>query len=114
MSKSICGECGDQKSSITIWMPPHWVASRDPRCFSVDACIASEIMKLMHHGIRTMNCCCGHGTDDGIVLVEENEKTRYTMEQLGYGIKNELTPCGDTQYIIPKDRIKHIGPKEKE
>jgi len=108
---SICGNCGEYKSSITLWMPPHWTAARSERCFSVDACIASEMAKLIYHyGVRTVNCCCGHGVDDGMVIVNQDEKTKNTMQQLGYERANGFTASGDIFYVIPKERIKHIGP----
>lgn len=109
----ICGECGEYKSQVTIYMPVHWTAANEKRCFSVDACIASEIRKLIFlHGVRTVNCCCRPGKLDGCVLVQDDTKTRHTMQQLGY-IEHPHIVSGALNFLIPQERIKHIGPSNK-
>lgn len=37
----------------------------------VDACIAGAISHLWSLGLATLNCCCGHSTDNPSVVIPE-------------------------------------------
>jgi hypothetical protein len=105
-----CGDCGEYQSTIQIPMPPHWASSSSHRTFCVDACIASEILKLVYfHGVRTINSCCGHSREKlqpSVIVVEEHIGI---MEALGYERDPDYADRRDI-FLIPADRVKHIGP----
>lgn len=48
----------------------------------VDICISNEITDLWNKGIKTMGCCCGHGSELGFIQVADDFILK--MEQLGY------------------------------
>lgn len=55
----------------------------------VDACIADEVIYLLHHGVKTIGSCCGHNkTVPSIAVAPESVKR---MEELGY--KHHLNAC---------------------
>lgn len=37
----------------------------------IDACIAPIVQALNDAGILTANCCCGHGREDGSILLQD-------------------------------------------
>ena len=37
----------------------------------IDRCIAPIVKALNDAGIYTANCCCGHGKEDGIILLHD-------------------------------------------
>ena len=37
----------------------------------IDACIAPIIKALNDAGIKTINCCCGHGKSDGSIMLAD-------------------------------------------
>lgn len=39
-------------------------------CFNLDACIAPAVQALWARGIRTIGCCCGHGSGHGVISLE--------------------------------------------
>ncbi len=55
----------------------------------VDACIADEVIFLLHYGVKTIGSCCGHNkTVPSIAVAPESVKR---MEELGY--KHHLNAC---------------------
>lgn len=40
------------------------------KCFRLDACIVPAVKTLWAAGIRTIGCCCGHGSGHGCVSIE--------------------------------------------
>lgn len=40
------------------------------QCFALDACIVPAVEALWALGIRTVGCCCGHGSGHGMVSIE--------------------------------------------
>lgn len=99
---AVCGPPGSYESRIGLWMPPHWATVKGPN-YEVDACIATLIEKLVRsNGVRTRESCCGHGTQDGYIMVEE--PSYKTMLALGF------KPDTYGNFILPKENITHIGP----
>lgn len=41
---------------------------------AVDACLAPLIQMLNDYGIHTVGCCCGHGKDQGSIIIEQDKK----------------------------------------
>lgn len=39
-------------------------------CFKMDACIVPAVNVLWAAGIRTIGCCCGHGSGHGVISLE--------------------------------------------
>lgn len=100
---SICGHPGSYESRIELYKPPHWTTAKGPT-YSVDACIASEIERLVRaHGVRTIESCCGHGLNDGYITTDEASYP--TMFALGY------KPDKYGHFMLDTHKIKHIGPK---
>lgn len=48
----------------------------------VDACMVPELKLLWREGIRTIECCCGHGKRLGYVAVDDASHEK--MFELGY------------------------------
>lgn len=108
MKKLKCKHGGTYNSNIIIHMPSHWITAKK-RFFNVDVCIANEIINLtFNHGIRTIECCCGHGLQDGYIAVDEN--SILTMWALGYvkGI-DAHGHFRSNLFKIQKEKIKHYA-----
>ena len=107
---AVCGHPGDYKSRVILWMPYHWMTAKEQRYFDVDACIASEVNRLINrYCIRTIESCCGHGIEDGYICVEEAAVD--TMLRLGY---EHLSGLPKEFFKIRATNIKHIGPSPKQ
>lgn len=53
------------------------------KTISVDTCLQTEIYNLIHkHGICTVGCCCGHGTHQPYLQVNDFSVSK--MLELGY------------------------------
>ena len=39
-------------------------------CFALDKCIVPAVEALWAVGIRTIGCCCGHGSQHGVISLE--------------------------------------------
>ena len=39
-------------------------------CFVLDKCIVPAVRALWNAGIRTIGCCCGHGSRHGVISLE--------------------------------------------
>lgn len=39
-------------------------------CFQMDRCIVPAVKALWQAGIRTIGCCCGHGSGHGVISIE--------------------------------------------
>ena len=71
------------KRKVPIEMPFWWETSRLTRTFWIDECMVPEICYLIYaKGIRTVECCCGHGLVSGYISVDEPDIEK--MESLGY------------------------------
>lgn len=46
------------------------------KCVSIDACIAPIIKALNDGGIKTTNCCCGHGGHEGWISLADGREIR--------------------------------------
>jgi hypothetical protein len=44
------------------------------RAIYVDSCIASIVIALNKVGVKTRACCCGHGKDDGSILLADGRE----------------------------------------
>ena len=49
---------------------------------SIDTCIATDIGRLWHNGVRTINSCCGHQKLEPSVIVSKDSYKK--MDDLGY------------------------------
>ncbi|HIR90670.1 MAG TPA: hypothetical protein IAC01_02660 [Candidatus Limicola stercorigallinarum] len=64
----------------------------------VDKCMVDEIRYLRAKGIRTLNCCCGHGGKaEPFIIVNEDDERR----MLNMGYERLVNEFGST-YFIPK------------
>ena len=64
----------------------------------VDKCMVDEIRYLRAKGIRTLNCCCGHGGKvEPFIIVNEGDECR--MLDMGY--ERHVNEYGAT-YFAPK------------
>lgn len=63
--------CGVSVISVPETMRIYRCDGEVKRQVSVDACIASVISHLWECGIRTLNCCCGHGTEKPSIIFDE-------------------------------------------
>lgn len=66
---------GTYKNSVGLMAP--W-----GELVTVDICMIPEIKWLWNKGIKTIECCCGHGNELPYIAVTEGN--RQTMEELGY------------------------------
>ena len=49
---------------------PEYAHDDDGRpCFQLDRCIAPAVKALWKAGVRTLGCCCGHGSGHGVISV---------------------------------------------
>lgn len=55
----------------------------------VDACIADEIIDLLHKGVKTIGSCCGH--NKAVPTIGVALESVKLMEELGY--KHHPNPC---------------------
>lgn len=39
-------------------------------CFAIDSCIVKVVQALWVAGVRTLGCCCGHGSGHGVISFE--------------------------------------------
>lgn len=39
-------------------------------CFAIDTCIVPAVLALWDTGIRTIGCCCGHGSGHAVISFE--------------------------------------------
>jgi len=63
------------------------------RMVNIDRCMEKEIKMLWSKGIRTIECCCGHGDAGYIAVYEEHVEG---MKILGY--KRLINPfCPDAE-----------------
>ncbi len=84
-----------------IEMPAWWETQRMTRTFWVDECMVPEIAYLIFvKGIRTIECCCGHGTVTGYISVDDPDIVK--MEDLGY--KHERFKKNRQDLFYPKYR----------
>jgi len=66
---------GTYKNSVGLMAP--W-----GDLITVDICMIPEIKWLWNKGIRTIECCCGHGKEPPYIAVTDGN--RQIMEELGY------------------------------
>ncbi|MFB6456524.1 hypothetical protein ACE38W_14720 [Chitinophaga sp. Hz27] len=67
--------------------------------YSLDRCIAEEVIMLWRHGITTTGCCCGHGKLPGFIGVIDSDINR--MKSLGYKVWHNTTRPLDQDSFIP-------------
>lgn len=65
---------------------------------SIDSCLADIIQALNDVGIYTAGCCCGHGKDDGYLVLHDLRTFIIPVSGL---------PPGD--YILPTEMDKRIN-----
>ncbi len=39
-------------------------------CFRLDGCIVAAVEALWAAGVKTLGCCCGHGSQHGVISIE--------------------------------------------
>jgi len=85
-NQSECINC--KKESVVLKVPDNlcitynWNKNKRKKLVAVDACIADEIKYLWSKGVITYGCCCGHGKEDPICLV--NKECEGVLKKLGY------------------------------
>ena len=47
--------------------PEFGIDDEGRHCFAIDACIAPALQALWDAGIKTVGCCCGHGSGTGVI-----------------------------------------------
>lgn len=82
---------GSYRNQVSM-IPPESLAIRGP--VGVDLCLASEIAGLWARGVRTVECCCGHGRQQGYIAVRPESAA--SMKALGY------EPTNDGRFFEPK------------
>ena len=81
------GDYKRQTSMKTFWSH-EWVC--------IDTCLVQEIAELWYHGIRTIECCCGHnGNSKPYIAVDP--KFIPTMKALHY-----LPQGNGPEFFLPK------------
>jgi hypothetical protein len=95
---------GIYTNSVDIIPPKEWFSAK--KWFSVDPCIAGEVVDLISRGVHTLASCCGHGKLSPTVYVDE--KDIKTMQLLGY---RQIKKAIDGFYLKTQCRRLH---KEKQ
>lgn len=68
-----CHLCGLVDVLVDVVVPAHLShtgQSRQARV-PVDACIAEQVRDLNNKGRLTANCCCGHGSGEGSIILHD-------------------------------------------
>lgn len=74
-------EPGTYSNSVSL--PTPWRYSTGcPKLATIDRCLQEEIKGLWARGIRTLECCCGHGRNQGYIAVYDDYIN--AMLTLGY------------------------------
>jgi len=76
----ICKKCGKKNVLVNLCTPRH---CSNLNTAKVDACIAPLIQILNDFGVKTRNCCCGHGEYQGIIIIEQDN------ERIDLKLKND-------------------------
>jgi hypothetical protein len=66
---------------------------------AVDACIAEYVQEMNNRGVITVGCCCGHGKEEGVVLVAE--ECISLLDRLGYEYHPFEDRCDVVVHNIP-------------
>jgi len=105
LNKGKCSVCsgtkndfGTYNNKVKIEMPAEWETDRECRWFWVDVCLLPELVFLWKRGIRTIECCCGHGSVEGYIAVDDCYIA--TMHELGY--KNCKNKPDRKDLFLPK------------
>lgn len=53
--------------------PEYGHNSEGVACFALDKCIVPAVQALWDKGIRTIGCCCGHGSGHGVISLETDQ-----------------------------------------
>lgn len=84
---------GTYKNTVSMKSP---FEPRNDGWVCIDTCIATEIGKLWHKGVETINSCCGHGkTKPSVIVVRDHE---HIMTRLGY--YHEVLPNGLKMFLL--------------
>lgn len=75
-----CSHCGSYECSVPMAL--------NGRVHSIDLCLAHIIAALNAGGIETHASCCGHGTQDGIIVLADGwelvvRKYQFSQESEG-------------------------------
>lgn len=92
-------EIGSYDNQIWVHAPAHMPKDMG---YSLDACVAEEVMALWMLGITTTGCCCGHGKVYPYIGVSFEDIPR--MKELGYTVQPNLSrPNGqnDEDSFVP-------------
>lgn len=66
MTCNKCDECGGKKTYENQAVMP-----LNGKAVCIDWCIHHIVAALNAGGVRTVACCCGHGTQDGFINLED-------------------------------------------
>ena len=51
----------------------HFPETNEP-CFNLDACLVPAVKALWAIGVKTIGCCCGHGSGHGVISIETQKE----------------------------------------
>lgn len=91
---------GTDNNKVVIKMPDTWQTERSSRYFEIDSCMVPEVASLWRSGIRTIECCCGHGIVHGYIAV--SKESIEAMRSLGYENVGEKDRA---DLFYPKGRV---------
>lgn len=97
----MCIHSDDYSNTVVLNIPKSFGFSR--RTANVDECIAAEILYLWGCGVKTIECCCGHGEENGYIAVTQDSIKK--MIELNYkSIINPIYPNAK-EFFKPKTNV---------
>lgn len=95
-------EMGSYDNQIHVHAPAHMPKENG---YSLDRCIANEIMQLWMRGITTTGCCCGHNRARPYIGVIDADIPK--MKEMGYEVHPNPCRPGAEDSFYPKDVYIH-------
>lgn len=72
----------------------------------VDGCIASIVEGLNKTGIYTANCCCGHGVEDGSIILHDGRTLK--IQKSGQNLNQERDEAAE-KMLFALERCKAVS-----
>lgn len=72
----LCAHCGraEMLMEVTVLPHPSHTGQQHQAIKGVDACIAGVVCALNDGGVTTTGSCCGHGRNDGSILLADGRE----------------------------------------
>jgi len=70
----------------------------------IDRCLVQEILWLWKQGIKTIECCCGHGVGNGYIAVEDESVEK--MKKINYIKHLNINYKDSDNFFVPKSLLK--------